>query len=164
MSRSFTIKRFFTIPVHELYGYFIDPVLLERWCAPQGMNLKIANFDATVGGRYTFKHTDGPDTYVANGHFRKIIQNELLQMVDDEIIDPKGKVLGRKIACDVSFTGFGNGSEVMIKQSGFSDAVTTEECQTGWKQCLDNLQDLVKDSGLRQFHIEEDRSERNMKI
>lgn len=151
MSRAITINRFFTIPVHELYGYFIDPVLLERWCAPEGMSLKISEFNARVGGHYCFKHSDGSGIFVAKGHFRKLIQNQLIQMVDDEILDPAGNLLGKKLACDVTFTAFGNGAGVMIRQSGFQNTVMAEQCELGWNQCFDKLQNLVKDSGTRQF-------------
>lgn len=162
MSRAITINRFFTIPVHELYGYFVDSVLLERWCAPEGMTLKIGEFDARVGGHYTFRHSNGTGTFIANGHFRKLIQNQLIRMVDDVIKDPTGKILGKKIACDITFTAFGNGSGVSIRQSGFQNAEMTEQCQIGWNQCLDKLQDLVKDSGIRQFHPETDRNVRQL--
>ena len=161
MSRTFTVNRFFTIPVHELYGYFIDPVLLERWCAPEGTSLKIGDFDARVGGHYCFNHSNGTGTFVARGHFRKIIQNQLIRMIDDEILDPTGKVLGRKLACDVTFTSFGNGAGVIIRQSGFQNAEMASECEISWNQCLDTLQDLVKDSGLRQFHASDDWTSRN---
>ncbi len=162
MSRTITINRFFTIPVHELYGYFVDPVLLERWCAPEGMNLKVPSFDARVGGKYRFEHSNGTGIFVGKGHFRKLIQNQLIQMVDDELIDPKGKVFAKKIACDINFSGFGNGSGVVINMSGFPTAEFADECQVSWGQCLDKLQDLVKDSGIRQFHDETERSGRQL--
>lgn len=162
MSRTITINRFFTIPVHELYGYFIDPVLIERWCAPEGMSLKVPAFDARVGGKYRYVHSNGRGSFVANGHFRKLVQNQLIQMVDDEIIDPTGKIVGKKITCDISFTGFGNGSGVAIRMSGFETAAMADECETGWSECFDKLQDLVKDSGLRQFHAETDSTGRQL--
>lgn len=158
MSRTITINRFFTIPVHELYGYFIDPVLIERWCAPEGMSLKVRSFDARVGGKYRYEHSNGTGIFVAIGHFRKLVQNQLIQMVDDEIIDPAGKILGKKLACDVTFSAFGNGAGVIIKQSGFQNAQMLDECEISWNQCLDKLQDLVKDSGPHQFHDDNVRS------
>lgn len=150
-----TINRFFTIPVHELFGYFVDPVLIARWCAPDGMTLKVPVFDATVGGKYVYEHFKAGEKWVAHGHFRKIIQNKMIQMVDDEIIDPKGKIIEKKLSCDISFSTFGNGSGVIIKMSGFANATGAEECETGWNQCFDQLQDLVKDSGIRQFHADD---------
>ena len=158
MSRTITISRFFTIPVHELYGYFMDPVLIERWCAPEGMSLKVPAFDARVGGKYIYEHSNGKGIFRARGHFRKIIQNQMIQMVDDEITDPTGKIVEKKLACDITFSAFGNGSGVIIRMSGFSSAASAEECQTGWNQCFDKLQDLVKDSGIRQFHAEVERT------
>lgn len=150
-----TINRFFTIPVHELYGYFIDPVLIERWCAPDGMGLHVPTFEAKVGGKYVYEHTKGGEKWVAHGHFRKLIQNKMIQMVDDEILDPKGKIIEKKLACDITFSSFGNGSGVVIRMTGFSSAAAADECETGWSQCFDKLQDLVKDSGIRQFHDED---------
>lgn len=151
MSHEIKVSRFYTIPVHELFGYFIDPNLLERWCYPEGMNLKVAHFDARVGGKYHFEHTTPKETYVCDGHIRKIIQNELLRMVDDVIMGPDGKILEEKIACDVKFSGFGTTSGVEITQSGFKSAESAKDCEKGWNDCLSNLQELVKDSGLRRF-------------
>jgi uncharacterized protein YndB with AHSA1/START domain len=152
-----TIERFFTIPVHELYGYFMDPRLIERWSAPEGMTLKMAMFDGREGGRYRYEHHSAEGTYVCNGHFRRIVRNEMLRMVDDEIIDPSGKVLDKKLETEVIFTSFGTGAGVRITVSNFTNREFAENCEQGWNQCLDKLQDLVKDSGPHQFHSEEER-------
>lgn len=156
------IERFFTIPVHELYGYFMDPRLLEKWCYPEGMTLHMDFLDARVGGKYRMVHTLPGKKYIANGHYRKLLQNELIQMVDDEIIGPDGKVMETNLACEIYFTSFGSGSGIRIIQYGFKDERGASECERGWSQCLNNLQDLVKDSGPRQFHAEErNQNERN---
>lgn len=152
MSQSVKVSRFFTIPVHELFGYFIDPVLIEKWSYPEGMSLKVTRFDAEVGGRYRYEHHSQQGTFICEGHFRSIERNELIRMVDDRIYNDKGELIGENLACDVKFTPFGNGSGVEIIQSGFKNPESAQDCEKSWNQCFNNLQELVKDSGIRQFN------------
>ncbi len=146
------IDRFYTIPVHELFGYFVDPVLLQHWSYPDGMILKVVHFDGRPRGKYHFELAARDGIYVCNGHIHKYALNQRLRRVDDEILSPAGKILAENIACDIIFTSFGSGSGVEIAQSGFSDGAYALACEAGWVQALDRLQDLVKDSGLRQFN------------
>jgi uncharacterized protein YndB with AHSA1/START domain len=152
------MERFFTIPVHELFGYCTDPRLIEKWCAPEGMTLKVHMPDVRAGGRYRYEHTHQTGKYVCEGHFRKIIQNKLLRMVDDEIRAPSGEIVGSHLTCDMKFVSFGSGSAIQIEQSGFKSEAFANECRRSWEFCLDQLQDLVKDSGLHQFTQENRKS------
>lgn len=156
MANESKVERFFTIPVHELYGYFIDPRLIEKWSAPDGMSLHVTEFDARVGGHYRYEHFSEEGKYICTGHIRKIIQNEFLHMVDDQIIDPKGKEIAKGLQCEIRFTSLGTGSGVSIHQYGFKNKEFAEECRMGWEQCFAKLQDLLKDSGIRQFHPEKE--------
>ncbi|MFL5785762.1 MAG: SRPBCC domain-containing protein [Bacteriovoracaceae bacterium] len=148
------VSRFFTIPVHELFGYFMDPVLIEKWSAPEGMTLKVKSFDGNEGGKYRYEHTSKDGVFVCNGHFRRIDLNQKLLLVDDEIIAPDGKLLAEKLETEILFTSLGTGSGVEIKVSGFNNREFANDCEKSWNQCLDNLQDIVKDSGIRQFRDE----------
>jgi uncharacterized protein YndB with AHSA1/START domain len=156
MSHAIRIERFFSLPVHELYGYFIDKRLIERWSAPEGMTLKVPVFDFRVGGQYRFEHHGEAGTFVAVGHFRKIIQNELILSVDDEIRDASGKIVATGLSCSTRFASLGGGSGVVVEQSGFSSDEFARNCERSWNYCFDLLQDLVKDSGPRQFHADPD--------
>ncbi len=156
MSHAVKVSRFFTIPVHELFGYFIDPRLLERWSAPEGMTLHVPLLEVKVGGKFRYVHNSSQGKYICDGHFRKIILNELIKTVDDKIIDPDGNLSAKDLQTEMAFAGLGSGSGVEIKVTGFQNADMAEECEKGWNQCLDKLQDLVKDSGPHQFHAEED--------
>ncbi len=151
MSQKIKLERFFTIPVHELFGYCTDPRLIERWSAPAGMTLKV-HVDVRVGGHYRYEHMNQTGKYICEGHYRKIIQNELIRMVDDEIRAPNGEVIASHLTCDLSFVSFAGGSGIVIEQSGFKSKAFAEECRRSWESCLNQLQDLVKDSGMRQFH------------
>ncbi len=155
MSQTIKMERFFTIPVHELFGYCTDPRLIERWCAPEGMTLKVPMMDVRVGGHYRYEHMNQTGKYVCEGHFRKIIQNELLRMVDDSIRGPDGEIIASHLTCDMEFVSFASGSGISIEQSGFKSKAFANECKRSWEYCLDQLQDLVKDSGPRQFRTEE---------
>lgn len=153
MSHHIKVSRFFTIPVHELFGYFIDPKLLKQWCYPEGMSLKTIHFDARVGGKYQFEHATPKETFKCHGHVHKFVLNEHLRMVDDEFFDKDGKRLEMgHPTCDIRFTAFGSGSGIEITIAGFAKEKDALDCEQGWKECLNHLQELVKDSGIRQFN------------
>lgn len=154
MAYQVSMKKFFTIPVHELYSYFTDARLLEKWCAPDGMTLKVPLFEEQNGGRYRYEHQSPKGLYICEGHIRRIKENEMMRMVDDEIRNPKGELIAEKISSDISFIPVGQGSEVMIVQRGFPSAEFANECEEGWQQCFMKLQELVKDSGPHQFKSE----------
>lgn len=150
MSQLIRLERFFTIPVHELYGYFIDPRLMEKWCAPEGMSLKVPQLEVRAGGRYRYEHMNETGKYVCEGHFRKVIQNELLRMVDDEIRGPSGEVIACNLTCDIRFSSIEGNSTIQIEQSGFDSKAFAEDCKKSWEYCLNQLHDLVK-SGWREL-------------
>lgn len=152
MANQVTVTNFFNIPVHELYSYFTDARLIERWSAPDGMTLKVPVFEYRVGGRYRYEHQSEHGRYVCEGHFRSIQENSLLRLVDDEITDPQGKVFSQKLNCDITFKPLGHGTEVTIVQSGFKDKGFASECEQSWQQCFNKLHDLVKDSSVRQMN------------
>ena len=149
MSQKVTLQRSFNLPVHELFFYFTDPGLIERWSAPDGMTLNVPVFEFERGGRYRYEHTSSNGVYVCEGHLRKIVENEMIRMVDDEIRDPSGNLVAEKLSCDITFKQIPSGSEVTIVQNGFPNDKFANECKTSWNQCFNKLQDLVKDSGLK---------------
>ena len=157
MTQKIVVSRFFTIPVHELFGYFMDPRLIEKWSAPEGMSLKVPMLDFRESGRYRYEHFAKEGKYICNGHYRRIVQNEMIRMVDDEIRDPDGKLLAEKLENELIFTSLGTGSGVEIRVSGFTNPEFASDCERGWNECLDKLQELVKDSGPHQFYSEEER-------
>ena len=158
MSHKIIISQFLNISSSELFGYFTDAHLLEKWSSSNGMMVRVPRFKAVKGGRYRFEFTSADGTLVQEGHIRRITENHHIRMMDDEISGPRSHRIARKVQCDISFRSIDKGAEVTILQSGFQSTELARECEETWKQCLNQLKDLVKDSGPKQFRPQKDRT------
>ncbi len=143
----FTMKRVISASLEKVFPYFITPTKLERWSAPDGMTLKVPFYEAKDGGKYRYEHSSTKGLYICEGHIEKIVPNERLSIVDDIIQSSDGLKL-TNLSADISFRRSGLGTEVTIFQSGFPDQKMTEECQSGWSQCLAKLEKLAGETRL----------------
>jgi uncharacterized protein YndB with AHSA1/START domain len=146
MANEITLTRFFNIPSRDLYHYFVDSKLLEKWSYPEGMILKVPVFEAQEGGKYRYEHTNEKGTYVCEGHFEQIVPRQSLKMVDDWIKDPTGKLIAENLYREIIFMPLGDGCDVAILQSGFKGEEFVKECEEGWNQGLDHLQSISQRS------------------
>lgn len=139
--RDLSVVKFFPLERESLFGYWIEPSLLERWAYPDGMNLKVPVMEPKANGKYRFEHR-GPDgLYICNGYFKLIIPNEKIIQVDT-VKNPEGFVIFKDLQCTTDFRQIAGGTEVTITQSGFTDEASLRECENSWYQCLDKLQHL----------------------
>lgn len=135
------VTKFFPLDRESLFGYFVEPALLERWAYPDGMHLKVPVMEPRQNGKYRFEHR-GPDgLYICNGYFESLIPNEKLVQVDT-VKNPEGFVVFKDLVCTTVFRQVGGGTEVTITQSGFEDEKARNECENSWNQCLDKLEHL----------------------
>lgn len=144
MANDITITRFFSIPSRELYNYFVDPRLIEKWSYPEGMILKVPKFEAQEGGKYRYEHTNEKGTYVREGHFQQIVPRQSLKMIDDWIKDPSGKLIVENLNCEITFMPLGDGCDVAVRQTGFKGEDFVKEFEEGWNQSLDHLQSITQ--------------------
>lgn len=139
--RELTVVKFFPLGRESLFGYWIEPSLLERWAYPDGMNLKVPVMEPRANGKYRFEHR-GPDgLYICNGFFKMLIPNEKIVQVDT-VKNPEGFVIYKNLECTTEFRQVAGGTEVTITQSGFPDEASMHECEKSWYQSLDKLQQL----------------------
>ncbi len=139
--KELSVVKFFPLERESLFGYWIEPSLLERWAYPDGMNLKVPVMEARADGKYRFEHR-GPDgLYICNGYFKLLIPNEKIVQVDT-VKNPEGFVIFKDLQCITIFRQLAGGTEVTINQSGFPDDESMKECENSWYQCLDKLQKL----------------------
>lgn len=143
MSESLDVRvsKFVPMSREDVFSYFTIPELLEKWCAPNGMTLKVPRFEAREGGRYRFEHTDKNGVFVAEGHVREFVPGERLAMVDTGY-DPSGKMIFENLDCEVTFKNSLGGTDILVIQRGFPDDKFRDECSEAWTQCLDHLSSL----------------------
>lgn len=137
------IKRFFNADKNSVFKYFTRAELIELWSAPSGMTLKVPKFEARMGGSYRYQHTGKEGVYICDGYITEYVPNELLG-TRDNIKGPDGNMLLTNLEGVVEFKGVGAGTEVTIRQRGFPDQRSADDCERGWSDCLTQLQGLVE--------------------
>ena len=86
----------------ELFRYFTIPELIEEWCAPDGMALKVPLFEARKNGQYIYIHSKGSEVWNAKGYIKEIIPDEKIVMIDSEISHNEKTTLN-DISCTIDF-------------------------------------------------------------
>ncbi|WPU64311.1 SRPBCC family protein [Peredibacter starrii] len=150
MANEVNMTKFFPIDSETLFNYFVQPNLIEQWAYPEGMTLKIPEFDAKVNGRYRYEHTGKDGQYLCTGHIKELVPGKKLIQFDEEIKGPDGKTLYQNLESGVEFFSKPGGTEIRLYQRGFEDEEGAVECEQGWQQSLDHLSDIVgKEAGFQ---------------
>ena len=142
--KDFTLQKFFAVHVEELYKYFMDGHLLEKWAYPDGMSLKITKFHPEVGGKYRYEHSGKDGLYICEGHLEEIVPEKRIVQLDEFVRGPNGRVVSNNLRCVIEFNENIDGTEVSVTQSGFKSDKEFEACRQGWMECLNNLYELVE--------------------
>lgn len=151
MENEVNMTRFIPTDAENLFNYFTQANLLEQWAYPEGMSLKIPEFDAKVGGRYRYEHAAKDGLYVCTGFIKELVPQKKLVTLDEVIKGPDGKAIFENLEGIVEFTTKPGGTEVRVIQRGFRDEEGALECEQGWKQSLDHLYDLIgRETGFQQ--------------
>lgn len=143
MSKELRIKRTFPLNREELFKYLINPELIEQWAYPEGMTLRIPQYELKNDGHYRFEHSNDKGTYRCDGHFTEIVPNKKLAMIDERISGPDGKTAFENLKCTQILRDASMGTEIEVYQEGFQDEKGVEECRTGWEQSFDHLRILI---------------------
>lgn len=150
MENEVNITKFFPVDNDTLFNYFVQPDLIEQWAYPEGMSLKVPEFDARVNGRYRYEHTAKEGRYVCTGYIKELIPGKKLVQFDEAIKGPDGKKLYENLEGGIEFFPKASGTEVHVYQRGFENEEGALECEQGWSQSLDHLSNLVgRESGFQ---------------
>lgn len=156
MSEQIQLTKFFLIDRETLFNYFVRADLLEKWAAPEGMTLRIPQFEAKIGGRYRYEHTGQDGVYICTGHFREFDPGRKLVQWDELISKPNGEPLYKSLESSIEFNSKLGGTEVKINQRGLPDEKSAKECEMGWSQSFDKLDELIRvETGLSSSKKEE---------
>jgi uncharacterized protein YndB with AHSA1/START domain len=142
MKNELTLTRSISAPRDDVFRYWTEPKLLEKWSFPEGMRLKVPHFEAREGGKYRFEHFQGEDVYICNGHFEEFIPNEKLVQIDT-VLTPEQGILFKNLHSTITFSDEAGGTRIEATQSGFTDQKSADECKVSWGQTLDNLNELI---------------------
>ncbi|ANI39714.1 SRPBCC family protein [Mycolicibacterium vaccae] len=70
--------REFDAPIAALYRAHADADLVKRWLGPHGLEMTVQEWEFRSHGGYRYTHTDEHGTYVFNGTFHTVRENELI--------------------------------------------------------------------------------------
>lgn len=146
----FTVTKFLPEEVPEVFKYFSEAKLLQKWASPEGMTLRVPQFEARTNGRYRYEHTHGEGTYVCEGRVQEFVPNRKILQIDKFIKNPEGKVIQENISSLIYFESQARGTNIAITSSGFKDEKSKDECERGWNECLDKLLNLLSGKQFRQ--------------
>lgn len=141
MKDSLHFRQQFPASKGEVFKFFTQPNLLEKWATPKGMTLKIPLLDPKTGGQYRYEHRTADGMYVCTGVFKEFIPEQKLVHLD-HVINPDGKVIYDQLESTVTFMDNPGGTIVNINVSGFQDQGSMDGCEQGWNESLQNLVEL----------------------
>ena len=145
MKKKVQLNRFFPMDRFELFDFFVTPSLLELWAYPDKMSLRVPFFESRVGGNYRYEHQSENGLFVCTGVIKEFITGEKLIQHDYEGTDPQGKKIFSDLECIIKFRSKLGGTEMSLLQIGFKNEATAKDCESGWTQCLNHLQNLIND-------------------
>jgi uncharacterized protein YndB with AHSA1/START domain/predicted enzyme related to lactoylglutathione lyase len=134
-----------------VFNYWTRPEFVEKWAFPDGMTLKIKQFEAKKGGKYCFEHTSKEGVYVCTGYFKEFIPDEKVVQVDT-VKNPDGKILFSKLESIVEFTSETAGTEIHLIQKGFPDINSLKECEKAWTQSFEKLSNILLQNDLSKMN------------
>lgn len=135
------MKKFIPDTPDEVFKYFTKPSLLEKWAYPEGMSLKVPQFEAKKNGHYRYEHKNEKGLWLCVGILKEFIPGEKLTSID-KVLGPDGKLLLNDQQSEITFKKAGRGTEIQLKQGPFPDEKFKQECEESWEDSFNHLKSL----------------------
>ncbi|HXH74189.1 MAG TPA: SRPBCC domain-containing protein [Bacteriovoracaceae bacterium] len=145
MSNAVRIERFFPLDSKELFSYFVEKDLIERWFAPAEMTLIMREFHPLSGGRYSYYLRGKQGLWPCEGTFREVKPYDTIIMFDAFLIDPEGNVQLSNIDTHFKFIEGTDGTTLSMTQTGFFNSEAESAAEISWNQRLSYLSGLIDD-------------------
>ncbi|MGY1632969.1 SRPBCC family protein [Geodermatophilus sp. SYSU D01186] len=149
------VSRHLRAPRSAVYRALVDADAVARWKVPPGMTATVHEFSGAEGGTFRISLTyDAPDavgkttahTDTYRGRFARLVPDELVVEVDEfETADP---ALQGEMTITVTLRDVDGGTDLLAVHEGLPDGVSSADNETGWRQSLDRLADLVESGQL----------------
>ncbi|ODR99186.1 ATPase [Methyloceanibacter methanicus] len=136
---SLTLKRHLNAPPEKVYDAWTDPEKIVKWFGPDSGEVRHAETDVRVGGRYAvcFFTEDGEEHNVS-GIYRDVIPGEKLAFTWAWRTMPE-----RESFLTVLITPDGDGTLLTLIHEQFFDEEARDRHREGWTGCLDKLERFV---------------------
>ena len=133
------INRTFRARRALVFACWVEQEYKEQWQgAPEGFTVTFAEADIRVGGSFKLcmRSPEGVDHWL-QGRYLRVVKPELLEFTHCWL-DSDGQP-GQETLVTITFADRGKGTELTLRQRGFSSAGSRNGHELGWTSTLDRL-------------------------
>ncbi|MEX0893221.1 MAG: SRPBCC domain-containing protein [Gemmatimonadota bacterium] len=136
---SLRVAQMVNAPRERVFDAWTTPERLQAWCAPQGMEIPLAEVDLRVGGafRIRMRAPDG-NVHSATGTYREIDRPGRLVFTWRWEEQPEHGGSTDTIVT-VELHERGDATEVILRHEGFPEEAQATEHTKGWTSILERL-------------------------
>lgn len=138
-------------PRDVVYRALLDPRAIATWRVPAGMTSEVHEFEPREGGRFRVsltyvapdragKTSEHTDTY--HGHFVQLVPGEkIVEVMEFETRDPS---MRGAMTITTTLRDVDGGTEITGMHEGLPPGVAPADNETGWREALARLAELVE--------------------
>ena len=138
---SLSIVRRIRAAPETVFAHWTDPRLVARWFCPPGVNVRSAEVEPRLGGRFHIVMQEGEDGEVhdVSGTYREFDRDRKLVFSWAWITMPE-----RESLVTVELRPVDGGTELTLTHSRFADERARDSHHEGWSGSLDKLVRLLE--------------------
>ncbi len=153
-NKALIITRVFDLPVNKVWDAFTKPEECKKWWGPKGYTCPSASIDLKVGGKYLhcMRSPEGVDMW-STGTYKEIIPQKKL-VCTDSFSDEKGNIIPAadlnmpgnwplELLVTLTFEEVNGKTKMTLDHKGLPPEIL-EDCEKGWQQCFDKLEENIK--------------------
>lgn len=136
---SLEVAQMVKAPRERVFDAWTTPESLQAWCAPQGMDIPLAEVDLRVGGAFRIRMRDPEgNLHTATGTYREIDRPGRLVFTWrwEEQPEHGGN---RDTVVTLELHERGGATEVVLRHEGFPEEAQAAEHTKGWTSILERL-------------------------
>jgi uncharacterized protein YndB with AHSA1/START domain len=135
------LTRTFDQSPERVFSAWTTPTEMKQWCAPEGVDVLVAEADLKVGGKYHIRMRNPEGTvFNAVGTYREIDRPH--KLVYTWRWEEKENDVGETLVT-VEFKAEGKGTKLILLHELFPNAEAREGHNQGWTSCLNRLATLL---------------------
>ena len=127
------VIKFIPAEQEKVFAAWTNPKIVERWFCPEGMKVKLDEWDVKVGGHFRISIMDGEEVYTSNGTFQEVEPFHRLvfsyEWEEEELVET---------LVTVEFRNQDDGTDVILTHEGV-DPEELKDHEEGWISALSNL-------------------------
>jgi uncharacterized protein YndB with AHSA1/START domain len=133
------ISRLLDAPCELVYACFTEPEHLARWgFGPEGLTVTVEHQDISIGGMFRVRmHSPHGIDCRLQGTYLELAKPE--RIVFTHIWIREDGSLARETLVTITLKPNGNGTELILRQTGLSSRASRDGHLEGWNSTLDRL-------------------------